>query len=33
MNPIPAPRAGRIVELLVADGEAVEFGAPLAVIG
>ena len=33
MNPIPAPRAGRIVEMLVADGEAVEFGAPLAVIG
>jgi acetyl-CoA carboxylase biotin carboxyl carrier protein len=33
MNPIPAPRAGRIVELLVADGQPVEFGEPLAVIG
>ncbi|MFI4934460.1 MAG: acetyl-CoA carboxylase biotin carboxyl carrier protein [Caulobacterales bacterium] len=32
MNPIPAPRAGRIVELLVADGQPVEFGEPLAVI-
>ncbi|HTX51574.1 MAG TPA: acetyl-CoA carboxylase biotin carboxyl carrier protein [Caulobacteraceae bacterium] len=32
MNPIPAPRAGRIVEMLVGDGQAVEFGAPLAVI-
>jgi acetyl-CoA carboxylase biotin carboxyl carrier protein len=33
MNPIPAPRAGRILELLVADGQPVEFGEPLAVIG
>ncbi len=33
MNPIPAPRAGRILEMLVADGEAVEFGSPLAIIG
>ena len=33
MNPIPAPRAGRIVEMLVADGQPVEFGEPLAVIG
>ncbi len=33
MNPIPAPRSGRIVELLVVDGQPVEFGAPLAVIG
>lgn len=32
MNPIPAPRAGRILELLVADGQPVEFGEPLAVI-
>jgi len=30
MNPIPAPRAGRIIELLVADGQPVEFGEPLA---
>jgi acetyl-CoA carboxylase biotin carboxyl carrier protein len=33
MNPIPAPRSGRILELLVADGQPVEFGEPLAVIG
>jgi acetyl-CoA carboxylase biotin carboxyl carrier protein len=32
MNPIPATRAGRIVEILVADGQPVEFGEPLAVI-
>ena len=32
MNPIPAPRAGRIVEILVADAQPVEFGEPLAVI-
>ena len=32
MNPIPAPRAGRLMELLVADGQPVEFGEPLAVI-
>ena len=33
MNPIPAPKAGRLLELLVADGQPVEFGEPLAVIG
>ncbi len=33
MNPIPAPRAGRIVEILVEDSQPVEFGEPLAVIG
>jgi acetyl-CoA carboxylase biotin carboxyl carrier protein len=33
MNPIPAPKAGRIVEILVEDGQPVEFGEPLAVIG
>ena len=32
MNPVPAPRAGRVVELLVEDGQPVEFGQPLAVI-
>ena len=32
MNPFPAPRSGRLVDLLVADGQPVEFGAPLAVI-
>jgi acetyl-CoA carboxylase biotin carboxyl carrier protein len=32
MNPIPAPRAGRILEILVGDGQPVEFGEPVAVI-
>ena len=32
MNPIPAPRAGRVVEILVGDAQPVEFGEPLAVI-
>jgi len=32
MNPIPAPKGGRIVEILVADAQPVEFGAPLAII-
>ncbi len=33
MNPIPAPKAGRIVEFLVGDSQPVEFGEPLVVIG
>jgi acetyl-CoA carboxylase biotin carboxyl carrier protein len=33
MNPIPAPRAGRILEFLVVNGQPVEFGEPLAIIG
>ena len=32
MNPIPAPRAGTILEVLVGDGQPVEFGEPLVVI-
>ncbi len=32
MNPIPAPRSGRIVEVLVGDGQPVEFGEPLVII-
>ena len=32
MNPIPAPRAGKIVEILVEDAQPVEFGEPLAII-
>ena len=32
MNPIPAPKAGRVVEVLVEDGQPVEFGEPLIVI-
>ena len=32
MNPIPAPRAGKIVAVLVEDAQPVEFGEPLAVI-
>lgn len=32
MNPIPAPKAGRVVEILVGDAQPVEFGEPLVVI-
>jgi acetyl-CoA carboxylase biotin carboxyl carrier protein len=32
MNPIPAPRAGRVLEILVDDGQPVEFGEPLVVL-
>ena len=32
MNPIPAPRAGTVIEVLVADAQPVEFGEPLVVI-
>jgi acetyl-CoA carboxylase biotin carboxyl carrier protein len=32
MNPIPAPKGGKIIEILVADGQPVEFGEPLVVI-
>ena len=33
MNPIPAPRAGKILEILIEDSQPVEFGEPLAIIG
>jgi acetyl-CoA carboxylase biotin carboxyl carrier protein len=33
MNPIIAPRAGRILQFLVADAQPVEYGEPLVVIG
>lgn len=32
MNPIPAPHAGTVTEILVQDGQPVEFGEPLMVI-
>jgi len=32
MNPIPAPRAGKVLEVLVDDGQPVEFGEPLVII-
>ena len=32
MNPISAPKAGKVVEILVADAQPVEFGEPLVVI-
>lgn len=32
MNHIPAPRAGKITEILVQNGQPVEFGEPLVVI-
>ena len=32
MNPVPAPRAGKVLEILVDDGRPVEFGEPLVVL-
>ena len=32
MNPIPAPKAGKVIEILVADAQPVEFGEPLVII-
>ncbi len=32
MNPIPAPRAGKVVQLLVGDSQPVEYGEPLVVL-
>jgi acetyl-CoA carboxylase biotin carboxyl carrier protein len=32
MNQIPAPRAGRVARIVVANAEPVEFGAPLVVL-
>jgi acetyl-CoA carboxylase biotin carboxyl carrier protein len=33
MNPIVAPKDGVLVDMLVADGQPVEYGEPLAIIG
>ena len=32
MNQIPAPRSGRITQIIVSDGQPVEFGEPLMII-
>ncbi|MHA7970741.1 acetyl-CoA carboxylase biotin carboxyl carrier protein [Rhizobium sp. CAU 1783] len=32
MNQIPAPRSGKVVEILIEDGRPVEYGEPLVVI-
>ena len=32
MNQIPAPRAGKILQILVEDGQPVEFGEPLMIV-
>ncbi len=32
MNQIPAPRAGTVIQILVQDGQPVEFGEPLMII-
>jgi acetyl-CoA carboxylase biotin carboxyl carrier protein len=32
MNPIPAPRAGTVVQILVEDAQPVEFGEPLVIL-
>jgi acetyl-CoA carboxylase biotin carboxyl carrier protein len=32
MNQIPAPRAGTVTQILIEDGQPVEFGEPLVII-
>ena len=32
MNPVPATKAGKVVEILVGDAQPVEFGEPLVII-
>ena len=32
MNQIPAPRAGKVTEIMVEDGQPVEYGEPLLII-
>jgi acetyl-CoA carboxylase biotin carboxyl carrier protein len=32
MNQIPAPRSGRVIQILIEDGQPVEFGEPLMII-
>ncbi len=32
MNPIPAPRAGKVLEILVGNEQPVEYGAPLVIL-
>jgi acetyl-CoA carboxylase biotin carboxyl carrier protein len=32
MNQIPAPRAGRVTQVIISDGQPVEFGEPLMII-
>jgi acetyl-CoA carboxylase biotin carboxyl carrier protein len=32
MNPIPSPKAGKVVEILIEDSQPVEFGEPLVAI-
>jgi acetyl-CoA carboxylase biotin carboxyl carrier protein len=32
MNQIPAPKSGKVVKILIEDGQPVEFGEPLLII-
>jgi acetyl-CoA carboxylase biotin carboxyl carrier protein len=32
MNQIPAPRAGRVTQIIIGDGQPVEFGEPLMIV-
>jgi acetyl-CoA carboxylase biotin carboxyl carrier protein len=32
MNQIPAPRSGTVLQILVEDGQPVEYGEPLAIV-
>jgi acetyl-CoA carboxylase biotin carboxyl carrier protein len=32
MNQIPAPRAGRVVRVIVTDGQPIEYGEPMMIV-
>lgn len=32
MNPIPSPRAGTVIDIMVTDGDPIEFGEPLVIL-
>jgi acetyl-CoA carboxylase biotin carboxyl carrier protein len=32
MNQIPAPRSGTVIQILIEDGQPVEYGAPLMIV-
>jgi acetyl-CoA carboxylase biotin carboxyl carrier protein len=32
MNPLPAPRSGTVTQVMISDGQPVEFGEPLLVL-
>jgi acetyl-CoA carboxylase biotin carboxyl carrier protein len=32
MNQIPAPRAGRVTQIIISDGQPVEYGEPMLIV-